>query len=74
MNCRECTDLMWQYVDGELDLDSSGELQKHLAQCRECLSQAELERRLKETMRRACGGEHAPARLRERLAKILQLY
>lgn len=74
MNCRECLDQMWQYIDGELDLASSDELQRHLAQCRECFTQAELERRLKERMRRVCGGEHAPARLRERLAKILHLY
>ena len=74
MNCQECLDQMWQYIDGELDMASTDELQHHLAQCRECFSQAELERRLKEMMRRACGGEQAPARLRERLVKILQLY
>ena len=74
MNCQECLDQMWQYIDGELDLASSDELQRHLAQCRECFSQAELERRLKEMMRRACGGEQAPAHLRERLTKILSMF
>jgi mycothiol system anti-sigma-R factor len=65
---------MWQYVDGELDVASTDELQRHLAQCRECFSQAEFERRLKEMVRRACGSEQAPARLRERLTKILSMY
>lgn len=74
MNCQECLDHMWQYIDGELDLVSTGELQRHLDQCRECFTEAELERRLKDMMRRACGCEQAPARLRDRLTKILSMF
>ncbi len=73
MNCQECLDHMWQYIDGELDVASTDELQRHLAQCRECFSHAEFERRLKEMMRRACG-EEAPAHLRDRLTKILSMF
>lgn len=65
---------MWQYIDGELDVDATDEFQHHLAQCRECFSEAEFERRLKEMVRRACGAERAPERLRERLTKILQMF
>jgi mycothiol system anti-sigma-R factor len=65
---------MWQYIDGELDVESTDELQRHLAQCRECFSEAEFERQLKEMVRRACGAERAPERLRERLTKILQMF
>jgi mycothiol system anti-sigma-R factor len=74
VNCRECLEHMWQYIDGELDVAETDELQRHLAQCRECFSEAEFERRLKEMMRRACGGEQAPAHLRERLTKILSMF
>ncbi|HEV2358506.1 MAG TPA: mycothiol system anti-sigma-R factor [bacterium] len=74
MNCQECLDQMWQYLDGELDLVASDDLRQHLTQCRECFSHAEFERRLKEMVRRACGGEQAPARLRDRLTKLLNLY
>jgi mycothiol system anti-sigma-R factor len=74
VNCRECLEHMWQYIDGELDVVETDELQRHLAQCRECFSEAEFERRLKEMMRRACGGEQAPAHLRERLTKILSMF
>jgi mycothiol system anti-sigma-R factor len=74
VNCRECLDRMWQYIDGELDVASTEEFQRHLEQCRACFTEAEFERRLKEMVRRACGGEQAPAHLRERLAKILQLF
>jgi mycothiol system anti-sigma-R factor len=65
---------MWQYIDGELDVAATEDLQRHLEQCRECFSHAEFERRLKDMVRRACGGDQAPAHLRERLAKILQLF
>jgi mycothiol system anti-sigma-R factor len=74
MNCQDCLDRMWQYIDGELDVESTDELQRHLAQCRECFSEAEFERRLKDMVRRACGAERAPERLRERLTKILQMF
>lgn len=74
MNCQECLEQLWQYMDGELDVASTAELQRHLARCRECFSEAEFERRLKAMVRRACCGERAPARLRERLTKILQLF
>lgn len=65
---------MWQYIDGELDVASTDDLQRHLAQCRACFSHAEFERRLKDMVRRACGGDQAPARLRERLTKLLQAF
>jgi mycothiol system anti-sigma-R factor len=74
MNCKDCLDRMWQYIDGELDVASTDELQRHLVQCRECFSEAEFERRLKEMVRRACCEERAPDRLRERLTKILQMF
>ena len=74
MNCQECLDHMWQYIDGELDVASTDELQRHLVQCRECFSHAEFERRLKEMMRRACGDEQAPAHLRDRLTQILSMF
>jgi|AmaraimetFIIA100_FD_contig_71_716873_length_3063_multi_6_in_0_out_0_1 mycothiol system anti-sigma-R factor len=74
MNCQDCLDRMWQYIDGELDVESTDELQRHLVQCRECFSEAEFERRLKEMVRHACGAERAPDRLRERLTKILQMF
>jgi mycothiol system anti-sigma-R factor len=74
VNCKDCLDRMWQYIDGELDMASTDELQRHLAQCRECFSEAEFERQLKAMVRRACGAERAPERLRERLTKILEMF
>lgn len=74
MNCDECLEIMWQYLDGELDGVSSDELQRHLEQCRACFTHAEFERALKARVRRACGGEQAPPALRERLTRLLRMY
>lgn len=74
MNCEECLQVMWQYLDGELDTHASGELQRHLEECRQCFTHAELERRLKEMVRRSCGSEQAPPELRERLSRLLRMF
>lgn len=74
MNCEECLQFVWQYLDGELDDKSSGELLQHLEQCRECFSHAEFERQLKEMLRRSCGHEQAPPELRERLSRLLRMF
>jgi len=74
MNCEECLRHLWQYIDGELDVESSDDLQRHLAQCRECFSYAEFERRLKEMLRRSCEQEQAPPELRERLTRLLRMF
>jgi mycothiol system anti-sigma-R factor len=74
MNCDECLKFMWQYLDGELDLESSGKLLQHLEQCRECFSHAEFERQLKARVRRSCGREQAPQELRERLSRLLRMF
>ncbi len=74
MNCEECEKLIWQYLDGELDGVSSGDLQHHLEECRECFSHAEFERQVKELVRRSCGCEQAPPELRERLSRLLRMF
>ena len=74
MNCQETLEKLWQYLDKELDRGASNALQRHLADCRQCFSKVEFERRLREIVRRSCAGEHAPAELRERISRLLRLY
>jgi mycothiol system anti-sigma-R factor len=71
MNCDECLQVVWQYLDGELDHASSRRLQQHLEQCRPCLSHVEAARRLKAMVRQSCGRDRAPSDLRERLSQLL---
>ncbi len=65
---------MWQYLDGELDRESSGKVLQHFEQCRACFSYAEFERQLKEMVRRSCGRDQAPPALRERLSWLLRVF
>jgi mycothiol system anti-sigma-R factor len=74
MNCLQVIEQLWQYLDHELDGESSNQLERHLQQCRECFSKAEFERQLRTLLRRSCGGEQAPSHLRERLSRLLRMY
>ncbi len=74
MNCEETLEKLWQYLDKELDGESTSELQRHLEECRHCFSKAEFEQRLRTMLRRSCSGDQAPPELRERLSKLLRLF
>lgn len=74
MNCEETLEKLWQFLDKELDGASSGELERHLEECRHCFSKAEFEQRLRAIVRRSCSGEQAPPELRERLRRLISLF
>ena len=74
MNCEESMEMLWQFLDKELDGAATGELQRHLEECRHCFSKAEFEQRLRAMVRRSCSCEHAPPELRERLSKLIRLF
>ncbi|HKV46197.1 MAG TPA: mycothiol system anti-sigma-R factor [bacterium] len=74
MNCEEALEKLWQYLDRELDGESTSELHRHLEECRHCFSKVEFEQRLRAIVRRSCSGEQAPAELRERLSRLLRLF
>ncbi len=74
MSCQQALQQLSQYLDRELDDESSGELARHLAECRQCFSLAEFERHLRAMVRRSCGCEQAPPSLQERVNKLLRLY
>jgi mycothiol system anti-sigma-R factor len=74
MTCEESLQKLSQYLDRELDDTTASELARHLAECRQCFSLAEFERRLREMVRRSCDCIEAPPSLRERLNEILRSY
>ncbi len=74
MTCEESLQKLSLYLDRELDDTATSELARHLAECRECFSLAEFERRLRGMVRRSCDSEELPPALRERLNEILRSY
>jgi len=74
MTCDESLRKLSQYLDRELDDAAVRELARHLAECRQCFSLTEFERRLRAMVRRACRCDQVPPALLERLDEILRRY
>ena len=74
MDCAPALRRLSEYLDEELDAASSSELAQHLAECRECFSLAEFERRLRTLIRRPCESERIPPALQQRLSRLLRAF
>lgn len=59
LTCEEAIHLLVEYLDGELDAGSRGDLERHLDICRSCYSRHEFESGLKE---RVAGLAQEPVR------------
>jgi anti-sigma factor RsiW len=73
MNCRDARDLVHGYIDGELDLMKSLEIEQHLAACAACKVQYDQMRELGSGIRAHAVYHAAPAALRARVAAALPL-
>lgn len=77
-NCDEALAEMWAYLDAELEGPEADRVRAHLAGCRGCLEEYDVEVVVKKLVRRCYqGDEHAPVELREkvhaRLVAFLEL-
>jgi len=71
MNCREALDLIHAYVDGELDLLTSVEIEQHLGACPACKVQYDQVRELASGIRSHAVYHAAPQALRARVGAAL---
>jgi anti-sigma factor (TIGR02949 family) len=74
MDCERALQELSQYLDRELDAGASEEIARHLAECRECFSLSEFERRLRSLVRRACESVTIPPTLRQRLTDLVESF
>jgi len=65
--CSEVLQLVYEYLDGELDTQIVARISQHLDECKDCLTEYDLDVVLKALVRRSCGGDCAPVELRERI-------
>lgn len=72
MNCKEASRLAHAYVDGELDLVRSVELEGHLEDCGSCLQTVQSLRELSKTIRTAPLRYEMPQGLEKRIRKAVQ--
>ena len=73
-NCRDVLGEVYLYLDLECDEQRRTLLRTHLDECTSCLREYGIEQEVKVLVSRCCGGETAPADLRERLrAKLNEI-
>lgn len=65
--CGDVLAEVWLFLDQECDPTRRRVLQQHLDECAPCLAEYGIDEKLKALLARKCGGESAPAHLRERL-------
>lgn len=73
VSCREVLDKVFEFLDSECDQRSSSHIAQHLEECGPCLQLFGIEREVKALVHRKCGGDPAPAGLRERILVKLRL-
>ncbi len=72
----DCSDVLaevWLFLDHECDETRRELLAKHLDECEPCLSEYGLDEKLKRLLAAKCGGEHAPAELKDRLRQQIRV-
>ena len=66
-DCAEVLAEVWMVLDDECDKQRRALLARHLDECAPCLAEYGLEEKLKRLLAAKCGGEQAPAALREQI-------
>ena len=72
-DCSEVLAEVWLFLDHECDQRRRALLEQHLDECSPCLAQYGLEEKLKNLLAAKCGGDRAPAGLRERLRNQIRV-
>jgi anti-sigma factor (TIGR02949 family) len=65
--CARALERVYEFLDHELDTANAQTIADHLAACEPCLDTYDLEQMVKSLIHRSCGGEVAPAALRQRV-------
>ena len=71
-DCGEVLAEVLLFLDNECDERRRALLAQHLDECSPCLAQYGLDEKLKKLLAAKCGGEHAPAGLKDRLREKLR--
>lgn len=66
-HCDAVLGALCQFVDGELSPEINDAIAQHLGVCGPCKAQADLERTVKDSVKRCCQTEPAPDQLRQRV-------
>jgi mycothiol system anti-sigma-R factor len=70
--CTEVLDLVYSYLDGEMDAPSYTQVKVHLEECGPCLREYGLEEAVKKLVHRHCGHDPVPAGLRQKVLRTIE--
>ena len=72
-NCSEVLAEVWLFLDQECDQERRALLARHLDECAPCLVEYGLDEKLKKLLATKCGGEQAPAGLKDKLRRQIRV-
>lgn len=72
MTCQEAVDVLYEYLDRELDNLRSDQIDRHLDLCRLCCDHFEFEKKMKDLVQKSCIKEKAPSFLKKRILGIIK--
>ena len=72
LDCEQVLQLVWQFLDGEMDETRSLEIQAHIAACAECGPRYQFQRRLLALVELKCREGPVPTELKRRLFRLLE--
>ncbi|PYP45468.1 MAG: mycothiol system anti-sigma-R factor [Gemmatimonadetes bacterium] len=67
MNCRECKDQLYEYLDRELTPAVEQEIRQHIADCPPCGEEFDFEKLFLGFLKARCRAQGAPADLKRRI-------
>ena len=74
MNCKECLNQLYQYLDRDLSTITWKEVDEHIKACRPCLDRHDLEVKLRTRVKESCCIEVCTEKLRQRIKLILDRF
>ena len=73
IDCLEAIEMLYAYLDGELDDKDLAKYEHHMGHCRSCYSRSELETALNKRIKES-GKEEAPEKLQNRLRNLIDKF
>jgi mycothiol system anti-sigma-R factor len=70
-NCEETLREIQRFLDGELEIDLTAAINRHISDCHPCGERAEFQRHLRVLIAKTCGAEAVPPALLERITASL---
>jgi mycothiol system anti-sigma-R factor len=67
MNCRECKEYLYEYLDRELTPEVEAEIRNHLVDCPPCGEHFDFEKVFLTFVKARCHGRGAPPELKRRI-------